>query len=471
MPGMDGFELAELMRGTERTRRVPIIFLTAGTTDWQRRFRGYEAGAVDFLWKPIEPDILKSKADVFYQLACQRQELLQQRDELKLATEENARLLMESRQYAEALKEADQRKDEFLATLAHELRNPLAPLRTGLQILKIRPGGQESEQARDMMERQLSHMVRLIDDLLDVSRVSSGKLVLKREPVTAQAVVLSAIEASRSFIEAAGHEFELHLPDEALYLDADPTRLAQVVGNLLTNAAKYTPSGGKICLHVRRDADQVVVEVTDTGEGIPAEMIPKVFELFTQVGHTLDRSQGGLGIGLALVKQLVDMHGGTVTAVSRGAGQGSTFSVRLPLDRVRQSPGPNVDALEMETGFPRRRVLVVDDNVDAAESLSMVLKLDGHEVRAAHSGEEAMLLAKEFHPEIAFLDIGLPGLNGYDLARMIRGADELKDVVLVALTGWGSDEDKQKSKAAGFDYHLTKPIETSMMQEVLGQPR
>jgi CheY-like chemotaxis protein/anti-sigma regulatory factor (Ser/Thr protein kinase) len=322
-----------------------------------------------------------------------------------------------------------------------------------------------------MMERQLSHMVRLIDDLLDVSRVSSGKLVLKREPVTAQAVVLSAIEASRSFIEAAGHEFELHLPDEALYLDADPTRLAQVVGNLLTNAAKYTPSGGKICLHVRRDADQVVVEVTDTGEGIPAEMIPKVFELFTQVGHTLDRSQGGLGIGLALVKQLVDMHGGTVTAVSRGAGQGSTFSVRLPLDRVRQSPGPNVDALEMETGFPRRRVLVVDDNVDAAESLSMVLKLDGHEVRAAHSGEEAMLLAKEFHPEIAFLDIGLPGLNGYDLARMIRGADELKDVVLVALTGWGSDEDKQKSKAAGFDYHLTKPIETSMMQEVLGQPR
>lgn len=470
MPGMDGFELAELMRGIERTRRVPIMFLTAGTADWQRRFRGYEAGAVDFLWKPIEPDILRSKADVFFQLDRQRQELMRQRDELKAATEEIARLLNESQQYAAALKEADRRKDEFLATLAHELRNPLAPLRTGLQILKLKPNGPESDQAREMMDRQLAHMVRLIDDLLDVSRVSSGKLVLRKERVTVQAVAQSAIEASRSLIEGGQHELHVALPEEPLYLEADATRLAQVIGNLLTNAAKYTPPSGRIDLTVKLAGPQIIIDVTDTGTGIPREMLPKIFELFTQVGQTLDRAQGGLGIGLALVKRLVEMHGGTVFARSEGVGKGSTFTVCLPLNPEVTSDNAERDRAAGEVArFAARRILVVDDNVDAAESLAMVLQLDGHEVQAVHGGEEAIDLATKFRPEVIFLDIGLPGLNGYDVARELRRTPNMDKVVLVALTGWGSDEDKQKSRDAGFDFHLTKPIENAAMHEVLAR--
>lgn len=331
MPGMDGFELAELMRGTERTRRVPIIFLTAGSADRQRRFRGYEAGAVDFIHKPIEPDILRSKAEVFFDLYRQQQQLATQRDQLKTALEENARLLKESRQYAHALKEADHRKDEFLATLAHELRNPLAPIRNGLQILRMAPTGDISNDVRDMMDRQLTHMVRLIDDLLDVSRVSQGKIDLRCEQITLQSVLQSAIETSRPLIEKARHTLVLEIPGEPIFLHADLTRLAQVVSNLLNNAAKYTPEGGIITLNATIENNHAIVAVSDNGVGIPADMLPKVFELFTQVDHNLERSQGGLGIGLALVKQLVELHGGTIRSESPGLGKGSTFTVQLPL--------------------------------------------------------------------------------------------------------------------------------------------
>ena len=316
MPEMDGYELAELMRGTERTRRVPIIFVTAGAADRQRRFRGYETGAVDFLNKPIEPDILRSKASVFFELYQQRYQIAAQRDELKA--------------YADALTEADRRKDEFLATLAHELRNPLAPIRNGLDILRASPTVGNAEEVRDMMDRQLSHLVRLVDDLLDVSRVSQGKIELRKARIALSDVFKTAIEASEPQITAERHELKVELPDTPIWLDADLTRLSQVVSNLLNNAAKYTPEGGTIVLSARLERDEVLIAVADNGIGIRSDMLPRVFDLFTQVGDNLHRSHGGLGIGLALVKQLVEMHGGVILAESAGPGKGSTFRLRLP---------------------------------------------------------------------------------------------------------------------------------------------
>ena len=319
MPEMDGFELAELMRGTDLTRRVPIIFLTAGSADRQRRFRGYEVGAVDFLHKPIEPDILRSKATVFFDLYRQQQQLACQRDELQ--------------KYAEALKAADHHKNEFLATLAHELRNPLVPIRNGLQILSMSPDIGVSDQIRDVMDRQLSHLVQLIDDLLDISRVSHGKINLRKERITLQSALQLAVETSRPLIEAGQHTLTLDIPEESLWLDADLTRIAQVVSNLLNNAAKFTPEGGALTLSVHTQGEEVVIGVSDNGLGIPADMLPKVFELFTQVSRNLGRSQGGLGIGLALVKQLIEMHDGSIHAESAGLDKGSTFTVRLMLSK------------------------------------------------------------------------------------------------------------------------------------------
>lgn len=332
MPGMDGFELAELMRGTERTRRVPIIFLTAGNADRQRKFRGYEAGAVDFLQKPLDTDILRSKADVFFELYRQRQEVALQRDELRAKTEENARLLKESQLQAEALKEADQRKDEFLALLAHELRNPLAPIRNSLQIMRLTNNAADVvEQVRSVMERQLAHMVRLVDDLLDVSRISRGKIELRKEPIELAEVVRGAVETCEPIVRENDHQLTVSLPSEPIQIDADQTRLTQALCNLLSNAARYTENAGQINLSLERQGNEAVISVRDNGIGIPAPMLSRIFEIFTQVDRTLEKSQGGLGIGLTIVKRLVEMHGGTIEARSAGLGQGSEFVVHLPL--------------------------------------------------------------------------------------------------------------------------------------------
>ena len=346
MPGLDGFELAELMRGAERTRRVPIIFVTAGV-DASRKFRGYEAGAVDFIHKPIEPDILRGKAGVFFELYRQRQQMAAQRDALKAQSE--------------ALQEADRRKDEFLATLAHELRNPLAPLRHGLDLLNTAPDSAKAGDVRAMMDRQLVHLVHLIDDLLDVSRVSQGKIELRKQAITAADVLRLALEASRPLIDEAGHRLKVDIPQEPIWLDADLTRMAQVVSNLLNNAAKYTPEGGEIALTLSRDKYQALIVVSDTGVGIPRDMQAKVFELFTQVDHHADRARGGLGIGLALVKQLVALHGGAVEAASPGAGQGSEFTVRLPLGQAPAAAESVAPPASAASGRPLK-VLVVDDN-------------------------------------------------------------------------------------------------------------
>ena len=468
MPGMDGFELAELMRGTERTRRVPIIFLTAGNADRQRRFRGYEAGAVDFLQKPIETDILRSKADVFFELYRQQQQLVLQRDELKFSAEENSRLLQESQQYAHALKEADLRKDEFLATLAHELRNPLAPIRNGLQILRMSPTGEVSNDVRDMMDRQLTHLVRLIDDLLDVSRVSQGKIDLRKEKITLQAVLQSAVEASQPLINARGQTLILDIPEMPLWLDADLVRLAQVVENLLNNAAKYTQEKGIIKLSVRQEGQQIALAISDNGSGIPADMLPKVFELFTQVDRNLERSQGGLGIGLALVKRLVDMHSGRIQAESAGLGRGSTFTVFLPL---ASAPMGKVDAAVTPTISPAetksKRILVVDDNVASAKTIGWMLELIEHQPTLAHDGIEALAVAKKMTPDVVLLDIGLPGMNGYDVCRTLRQDPAFKETIFIAQTGWGQERDRQLAREAGFDHHLVKPVKLEELSALL----
>lgn len=336
MPGMNGFELAELMRGTERTRRVPIIFLTAGNADRQRRFRGYEAGAVDFLQKPVESDILRSKAEVFFELYRQRQEVAFQRDELKAKTEENAQLLKESRQYAAALREADQRKDDFLAMLAHELRNPLAPVWNAVEILRmIGPTDAVVSNAREIISRQVAHMARLVDDLLDVARIARGKIQLRTEPCDLAIIVRQTAEDYRATISAAGVDLLIDIPDRPLEVIGDPTRLAQVMGNLLHNASKFTPQGGTVLVRAAEDPANrnASVTVRDSGTGLEAEVLARLFEPFSQADQALDRSKGGLGLGLALVRGLVELHHGSVVAESEGLGRGSTFTLRIPLSQ------------------------------------------------------------------------------------------------------------------------------------------
>jgi CheY-like chemotaxis protein len=378
--------------------------------------------------------------------------------------------LIERFRYEQALKEEDRRKSEFLATLAHELRNPLAPLRNGLQVMKLaKKDAGQVEQARSMMERQLGHMVRLIDDLMDMSRISRGKIELRKERVELAKVLQHAIETSRPLIEAGDHDLTISVPSQPIYVDADPTRLAQVFANLLNNAAKYTEKGGQITLAVQRKAGEVVVSVQDTGVGIPAHMLPKLFEMFMQVDRSLERSQGGLGIGLSLVKRLVEMHGGSVEAHSDGPGKGSEFVVRLAVAtqaEERGAPGAAGDAL---VATPAKcRILVVDDNRDSADSLAMLLRITGNEVHTARDGLEAVGAAGVFRPEVVLLDIGLPKLNGYEVGRRIR-QQQGDGVVLIALTGWGQEEDRCRSKEAGFDYHMTKPVEFKALQKVLAE--
>jgi PAS domain S-box-containing protein len=367
-----------------------------------------------------------------------------------------------------ALAEADRRKDEFLATLAHELRNPLAPLRNGLQVMKLAKNNAEAvERSRAMMERQLAQMIRLIDDLLDVSRISQGKIELKRERVDLAKVVQQAVENSRPLIEQGGHDLVVDVSPDPIYVDADVTRLAQVYSNILNNAAKYTEPGGRIRLTVERKESDAVVTIGDNGVGIAAHMLPQVFELFTQVDRSLEKSQGGLGIGLSLVKGLVEMHGGSVEARSDGHGTGSEFVVRVPVvlsvvGELRDEGGGEA----IEPG-DRRRILVVDDNRDGAESLGMMLTLMGNELRTAHDGLEALDVAAAFRPDLILLDIGMPRLNGYDTARRIREQPWGKNTVLVALTGWGQEDDRQKSHDAGFDTHMVKPVDLAALEKLL----
>ncbi|MEP7050464.1 MAG: hybrid sensor histidine kinase/response regulator [Pseudomonadota bacterium] len=380
----------------------------------------------------------------------QAQELAAQDTKLRAA-------LTELAAQTEQLQTASRLKDEFLATLAHELRNPLAPISTGLSLLLQAHDPAQARPTLSVMQRQVRHMVRLIDDLLDVSRITLGKLELKRERVAVSSVVESAIEAAWPAIQRAGHAFSSTLSHEALFLDGDQTRLAQVLSNLLNNAAKYTSNRGQIWLSVAREEKYVLISVRDNGVGIPANALQEVFGMFNQVNRQLDRSQGGLGIGLALVKRLVEMHGGTVQAQSPGLNQGSTFVVRLPLASAAFKPPARRSAVS-GTHPKAQRILVVDDNDDAADLLSLMLRNAGFETKTVYDGPAAIEAARTFRPNIAILDIGLPGMTGYELAERLRADDRLRETALIALTGWGTPDDRKKAMAAGFDVHLTKPV-------------
>jgi PAS domain S-box-containing protein len=375
----------------------------------------------------------------------------------------------ERTQAEQSLRDADRRKDEFLATLAHELRNPLAPLRNSLQILRL--GGADSGAAQgllEMMERQVSQMVRMVDDLMEVSRITRGLIELRKESIDLATVIRSAVETSRPLIEANGHQLAISLPSDMIALEGDTVRLSQVFANLLNNAAKYTEPGGQIWLTARREAGEAVVSVRDNGIGLSAEMLPVVFDMFMQVDRSTDRAQGGLGIGLTLVKTLVELHGGTVAGHSDGPGQGSEFTVRLPVcapeSRAGQVPSTRPEAPEL----PKRRVLVVDDNHDAAVSLGMLLKILGSDVQLAHSGASALETIETYRPDVVLLDIGMPDMDGFEVARRIRANQRLSHVVLIALTGWGQAEDRHRTQSAGFDHHVVKPADVMTLQSLLG---
>jgi len=538
MPGMDGIETAAIIRERDRSQHTPIIFLTAVERSEVQMFKGYQLGAVDYLFKPPQPEVLRSKVAVFVELHRKTEQIRRQAEELREKerremerhlAEEKQRWEMErlreeaerERKSAEALKEADRRKDEFLAMLAHELRNPLAPILNALHLIREYgpppgssegavggPGGTRFDRealdtAREIVERQVKHMARLIDDLLEVSRINSGKIKLQRERVELANLLNRAVESARPLIRSRRQELVIALPPRPVRLYADPTRLEQVFSNLLNNAAKYTPEGGHIWLTAesrgaeeqRSKADdekglssaatllcspspllplssagEVVVTVRDDGIGIPEDMLEQIFELFAQVDRSLSSSsQWGLGIGLALVRTLVDMHGGSVKAFSAGSNQGSEFVVRLPT-LAMTDPADSAPAANPAPVCPsarRTRILVVDDSRDATQTLAMLLRIKGHDVHTAHDGAEALDVARQQEPEVVFLDIGLPHMDGYEVASRLRQEPVTRDAYLVAMTGYGQEEDRQRSREAGFDCHLVKPVDPEDLQPLL----
>jgi signal transduction histidine kinase len=478
MPGMGGFELAELIKQRRRTQHVPILFLTAHMMDERDVLRGYGAGAVDYLTKPVHSDILRSKVAVFAELfrktralGTVNERLLHEIAERERAQEAlrhvNQDLERRVADRTEALQQADRRKDEFLASLAHELRNPLAPIRSAVEILKLEGVPKpDADRARAVVVRQVDHMTRLIDDLLDVSRITNDKLNLQRGRVDLAQVVASAVETSRPIIAERRHTLGVNLPTTLVELDADPARLSQVLSNLLTNAAKYTAPGGEIKLTADVEDNAVRIHVSDNGVGIPAEMLSAVFDLFMQVGQPSGTSGGGLGIGLTLARRLVEMHGGTIEAASPGPGRGSVFSVTLPLPV--QAPESFQPSRPVENDSLRtKRILVVDDNRDAAEMLAVMLTAWGQDVHVAYDALGALAAAETFGPAVVLLDIGLPQLDGYELARRIRRTSWGQTATLVAITGWGQSSDLERSRQAGIDHHLVKPVAPNLLRELL----
>jgi signal transduction histidine kinase len=514
MPGMDGFEAATLIHQHPRFEKTPIIFVTGVHVSELDRLKGYKVGAVDYVSIPVVPEILRSKVAVLIELYTKRRQLQDLNRNLGEANERLAEanttlqaektreletlnnILQRANQELEAanrslqtevterarvelaLKEADRHKDEFLAMLAHELRNPLAPIRNAVELMHRKAiNDPQLVWSRDVIERQLAHMTRLVDDLLDVSRITRGKINLNKEVIEIGALIARTVETVQPLIEERGHELSVQLPTGTLMVLGDPTRLSQALGNVLGNAAKYTERGGHITLSATELESEVEIRVTDNGIGIPADLLPTIFNLFTQLDRTSGPTPGGLGIGLALVQRLIEMHGGSVTAHSDGPGRGSEFVIRLPLfirERVEAGQSSNKpSALEQsmtnveEAPRNQRRILVADDNNDALESLATLLQLSGHEVYTAANGAVALESAEQHRPEVALLDIGMPKLDGYEVARRIRAQPWGRRITLVALTGWGQDSDRRRSQEAGFDSHLVKPLDLDKLTELL----
>jgi signal transduction histidine kinase len=489
MPGMDGFETASMIHQHPRYENTPIIFVTAVNVTDMDRLRGYKLGAVDYVMVPVIPEILRTKVVVLAELFRKRRELQQANLALKAekarelerlnaslreANEELASRNHELRDEVsersraeERLREADQRKDEFLATLAHELRNPLAPLLNALNVRRLN-SPDAVEPLQGLMERQLALLVRLIDDLLDIARITRGKLELRKDTTTLQDVLQSAIETAMPLIEQGGHQLQLQLPQETVPMYADSMRLSQVFANLLNNAAKYSDAGGWIELVAEVDEAIVHVRVRDRGIGLSAEQARNIFELFSQADTAIERARGGLGIGLTLVRRLAEMHGGEVSVHSDGLGKGSEFLVRLPRDAVP----PSHEAPQRPAASARkaaslgRRAMVVDDNRDAADTLAMMLELMGLQVRCLYEPGDFEAMFGSFKPDVVFLDVGMPGRSGYDVAQSLRATPGGGDVLLVAVTGWGQPEDRRRTREAGFDHHLVKPPELPAIEAI-----
>ncbi|MBW3550004.1 MAG: response regulator [Proteobacteria bacterium] len=523
MPGMDGFETASLIHQHPRFEKTPIIFVTAVNVTDMDRLRGYKLGAVDYVMVPVIPEVLRSKVEVLAELHRKRSELQSlnaslaadnqalQREKarelealnqsLRVANDalaaRNAELQVEITERSRAeqlLREADQRKNEFLATLAHELRNPLAPLQNALAIRRLEQG-EPPGPLQSTMERQLSLLVRLIDDLLDIARITQNKLALRRESTSLEDVLRAAVEIARPLLDAGGHDFNLRLPDQPVALLADRMRLSQVFANLLNNAAKYSDPGGRIELAAELVGhDQVLVRISDTGIGLAPEQLDAVFGLFSQVDTTIERSRGGLGIGLTLVQKLAEMHGGRVEVHSAGLGQGCIFSVRLPVGAAAASaplglPAPAEAQASIGPDSKSRsdwadngtmaepptdaaapaspaRVLVVDDNRDAADTLAMMIRLLGHEVTQIYDPLAVEGEIERFAPDLLFLDVGMPGRSGYDIASSLRQRADGNALEIIAVTGWGQPEDRRRTREAGFDEHLVKPPQFESIRRI-----
>ncbi|MBV8405150.1 MAG: response regulator [Gammaproteobacteria bacterium] len=506
MPEMDGFETARLIHEHPRFERTPIIFVTGVHVSELDRLQGYKAGAVDYVSIPVVPEILRSKVAVLVELYCKRRELRALNRTLAAANEQlaaanasleaektrelhalNASLqranadlesanrslqtqVSERARAEQALKDADRRKDEFLAVLAHELRNPLAPMLNAVQLMRMDAAPERLRWAQDVIQRQLGYLTHLVDDLLDVSRITRGKITLACEPTAVATLIERAVETVQPLLDERQQELHVELPRDPCWVNGDPLRLMQALGNVLSNATKYTGSRGRILVKVQRAAEEVAILVSDSGIGIPPERLAGIFDIFTQVNRGSEDVHGGLGIGLALVRRLIEMHGGMVTATSAGVGLGSEFVIRLP--SCAPPARGACDGRRAETAPPgevRRRVLIADDNADTLETLGTVLELSGHQVFRAANGQLALEAAARHLPDVALLDVGMPQLDGYEVARRIRAAPWGKDVTLVAVTGWGQEADRRRSREAGFDLHLVKPLDAERLQRLLTQ--
>ncbi|MBX3156148.1 MAG: response regulator [Deltaproteobacteria bacterium] len=480
MPNMDGFETARLVRSRARNRATPIIFITGLSWQDDAVLRGYELGAFDFLMKPIRPEVLRAKASVFVQLQERTLELQGKADELRKAqaqAHERELATQRERWEAEALErqmhqlaESDRRKDEFLAILSHELRNPLQPLQTAVEVLEHEPDAPVPGRIRAIIQRQVHHITRLVDDLLDIARLNAGKLELRREPVTLDVIIEDAVQACRPAIDQRKHTLDITGDGARAIVFGDRVRLVQVVSNLLHNATKYTDAGGHIAIDSGQVDDEGFIRVSDNGRGIPTPLLPTIFEMFVQERTTPDGA-GGLGLGLGLVKRLVEMHGGTVSAASDGPRCGSTFEIRLAIFGTGRASVARVDTRIIADARPSLRAVVCDDATDLRELVADLLRLRGHEVAVVEDGPSAVDVIVKERPDVALIDIGLPDMDGYAVARAIRGKIQDYRPRLIAMTGYGQASDRAAAFDAGFDAHIVKPASADkILRALYGSP-